>query len=332
MPDLDRYGAGGEVEALEHEVAQLLGTESAVFMPSGVMAQQAAMRSWAERSSTDAVAVHGLSHLVVHELDALSEMHHLRVQHLTDEPRPATVDDLDRLAEPLAAVSLEFPLRDAGYLLPSWEELVAFTDRARERGVPVHLDGARLWESQPFYDRPHAEIAALFDSVYVSFYKGLGGVSGAALAGPQDLVAQARRWRTRHGGTLFSMLPYAVGARDGLRRRLPRMAAYATRARELAAGLGSVDDVRVHPDPPHTNAFRVFVDAPVEALEEATLRVMETDHVALASRWRPAEVPGWAMTELTVGDATLDWDVEDQLTAMRTLVSAARRGARAGSS
>lgn len=332
VPDLDRYGAGGEVEALEHEVAQLLGAESVVFMPSGVMAQQAAMRSWAERSSTDAVAVHGLSHLVVHELDALSEMHRLRVQHLTDEPRPATVDDLDRLAGPLAAVSLELPLRDAGYLLPSWEELVAFTDRARERGVPVHLDGARLWESQPFYDRPHAEIAALFDSVYVSFYKGLGGVAGAALAGPQDLVAQARRWRARHGGTLFSMLPYAVGARDGLRRRLPRMAAYATRARALAAGLGSVDGVRVHPDPPHTNAFRVFVDATVEALEEATLRAMETDHVALASWWRPAEVPGWAMTELTVGDATLDWDLEDQLAAMRTLVSAARRGARAGSS
>lgn len=104
-----------------------------------------------------------------------------------------------------------------------------------------------------------------------------------------------------------------------------------TRARELAAGLGSVDGVRVHPDPPHTNAFRVFVDATVEALEEATLRDMETDHVALASWWRPAEVPGWAMTELTVGDATLDWDLEDQLAAMRTLVSVARRGARAGS-
>jgi threonine aldolase len=329
VPDLDRYGSGGEVEALEREVAELLGTESAVFMPSGVMAQQAALRSWVERSSTDAVAVHGLSHFVMHELDALSQLHHLRVQHLTDEPRPATVADLDELAGPLAAVSLELPLRDAGYLLPTWEELVAFTNRARERGVPVHLDGARLWESQPFYDRPHAEIAALFDSVYVSFYKGLGGVAGAALAGSQDLVAQARRWQARHGGTLFSMLPYAVGARDGLRRRLPRMAAYAARAQELAAGLNSVDGMRVHPNPPHTNAFRVFADVPVEALEEATLRAMETDHIALAYWWRPAEVPGWTMTELHVGDATLDWDLEDQLAAMRGLFSSARRSGRA---
>jgi threonine aldolase len=324
-PDLDRYGSGGEVEALEREVAELLGTEAAVFMPSGVMAQQAALRSWVERSPTDAVAVHGLSHFVLHERDALSQLHHLRIQHLTHEPRPATVADLDDLAGPLAAVSLELPLRDAGYLLPSWEELGAFTSRARERGVPVHLDGARLWESQPYYDRPYAEIAALFDSVYVSFYKGLGGIAGAALAGSQDLVAQARRWQARHGGTLFSMLPYAVGARDGLRRRLPRMAAYGTRARELAAGLDSLDGVRVHPNPPHTNAFRVFAELPVELLDEATLRTMETDQVALASWWRPAEVPGWSMTELHVGDATLEWDLEDQLAAMRSLVSATRR-------
>ncbi len=111
-------------------------------------------------------------------------------------------------------MSIELPLRDAGFLLPTWEDLVAFTGRARERGVPVHLDGARLWESQPFYDRPHADIAGLFDSVYVSFYKGLGGIAGAALAG-HDLVAQARIWQARHGGNLFSMLPFDV-ARDGL--------------------------------------------------------------------------------------------------------------------
>jgi threonine aldolase len=322
--ELDRYGSGGEVAALEREVAELLGTESAVFMPSGVMAQQAALRSWVERSSTDAVAVHGLSHFVLHERDALSQLHHLRVQHLTHEPRPATPADLDDLAGPLAAVSLELPLRDAGYLLPTWEELVAFTSRARERGVPVHLDGARLWESQPFYDRPHAEIAALFDSVYVSFYKGLGGVAGAALAGSHDLVAQARRWQARHGGTLFSMLPYAVGARDGLHRRLPLMASYRARARGLAAGLDALDGVRVHPNPPHTNAFRVFVDLPVQVLDEATLRMMETDQVAMAFWWRPAEVPGWSMTELNVGDATLAWELEDQLAAMRALLGAAR--------
>lgn len=322
-PELDRYGTGGEVAALELEVAALLGTEAAVFMPSGVMAQQAALRSWAERSPTDAVAVHGLSHLVIHERNALAQLHRLRLAHLTDEPRPATVTDLDDLAGPLAAVSIELPLRDAGYLLPSWEELVAFTDRAHERGVPVHLDGARLWESQPFYDRPHAEIAGLFDSVYVSFYKGLGGLAGAALAGPPDLVASARAWQSRHGGTLFSLLPYAVGARAGLRRHLPRMGAYHQHAQELAAALHGLDGVRVYPDPPHTNAFRFFAERPIPLLDEAGLRVMETEQTALTSWWRPAEVPGWALTELTVGEATLEWAVVDQVAALHDLIDAA---------
>lgn len=155
-PDLDRYGGGGEVEALEGEVAELLGKEAAVMMPSGVMAQQAALRCWVERSTTSAVAVHGLSHFVLHELDAPVTLHGIRLEHLTGEPRQPTVADLDAIAGPLAAVSVELPLRDAGYLLPAWDDLVALTDRARDRGVPVHVDGARLWESQPFYDRPHA--------------------------------------------------------------------------------------------------------------------------------------------------------------------------------
>ncbi|HLN78045.1 MAG TPA: aminotransferase class I/II-fold pyridoxal phosphate-dependent enzyme [Nocardioidaceae bacterium] len=323
--NLDRYGGGGEVEALEREVADLLGKDAAVLMPSGVMAQQAALRSWVDRSSSDAVAVHGLSHFVLHELDALSEMHHLRVQHLTREARPATVADLDNVAEPLAAVSIELPLRDAGYLLPDWDDLVAFSNSARERGVPLHLDGARLWESQPFYDRPHAEIAALADSVYVSFYKGLGGMAGAALAGPTDLVAQARRWRSRHGGTLFTLLPYAVAAREGLAKRLPRMKSYVDRARELACGLSALDAVRVLPDPPRTNAFRLFVDLPREGLEEAAIQVMEDDKVALPSWWRQTEVPGWTMTEVTVGDATLDWSVDEQVAAMSELFARVRK-------
>ncbi len=69
---------------------------------------------------------------------------------------------------------------------------MAITDWARERGTALHLDGARLWDVHaPFYRRPYAEIAGLFDSAYVSFYKGLGGIAGATLAGPADLVAAA---------------------------------------------------------------------------------------------------------------------------------------------
>jgi threonine aldolase len=323
-PDHDVYGERGEVAALEREVAELLGKEAAVLMPSGIMAQQAALRAWADRSTTDAIAVHGMSHLVVHELDALPELHGLRLQRLTSDPRQPTVEDLEALAGPLAAVTLELPLRDAGYLLPTWDELVAFSDAVHARGVPLHLDGARLWESADHLGHSYAEIAALADSAYVSFYKGLGGMAGAALAGPADVVAEARRWQRRHGGNLFVLLPYAVGARDGLRRRLPRMPEYAARARELAAGLSSVDGVRVLPEPPHTNAFRLFVDVPHEHLVETGLRIAETRHVALVLGWEAADVPGWALTEITVGDATLDWSLDEQLTALAEQIADAR--------
>jgi threonine aldolase len=322
--DLDRYGEGGEVEALEREVATLLGMEAAVFMPSGIMAQQAALRAWADRASTEAIAVHGLSHLVVHELDALSELHGLRLQRLTSEPRQPTVEDLDGLAGPLAAVTLELPLRDAGYLLPTWDELVAFSEACRRRGAPLHLDGARLWESAEHLGHSYAEIAALADSVYVSFYKGLGGMAGAALAGPADVVAEARRWQRRHGGNLFVLLPYAVMARDGLRRRLPLMGDYVARARELAAELATLDGLRVLPEPPHTNAFRLFVDVEAASVREASLRVAEERQVSLVFGWDAADVPGWAFTEITAGDATLAWPVAEQVDAMAAMLALAR--------
>jgi threonine aldolase len=102
----------------------------------------------------------------------------------------------------------------------------------------VHLDGARLWQCEAAYDRPLAEIAALFDTVYVSFYKDLGALAGCCLAGPEDVVADAREWRHRHGGTLFALWPYAASALAGLRSRLRRMARYRSHA-EAVDGIAS---------------------------------------------------------------------------------------------
>ncbi len=120
----------------------------------------------------------------------------------------------------------------------------------------------------------------------------------------------------RHGGRLFSLLPYAVSAREGLRRHLPRMGEYAERARELAAALDPLAGVRVLPQPPHTNSFRLFVDVDEDRLVEAGLRTAEEQHVALAWNWVGADVPGWSMTELVTGDATLAWPVDEQAAAV----------------
>jgi threonine aldolase len=83
----DGYGEGGEVAQLESEVAELLGKPAAVFMPTGIAAQQSVLRVFADRAGTQRVAVHGLSHLLLHELNALEEVHRLRIERLTSEPR-----------------------------------------------------------------------------------------------------------------------------------------------------------------------------------------------------------------------------------------------------
>jgi len=152
LPDL--YGEYGDIEALESEVASVLGKPAAVFMPTGTMAQQCALRIWADRTGHRTAGVHGMSHLVVHEERALEAMHGIRMEHLSSAPRPLSLEDLKEFPHPLGSLSIELPLRDAGYQLPPWEQLSELAGAARDRGIPVHLDGARIWESQPFYDRP----------------------------------------------------------------------------------------------------------------------------------------------------------------------------------
>lgn len=110
----------------------------------------------------------------------------------------------------------------------------AQTNWARDQGAAVHLDGARLREAQPFYARPHAQIADLFDTAYVSFYKGLGCIGGCALAGPEDDIEQTRLWRTRHGGLAFSMWPHATDALYGLTVELPAMGELETARAQIA--------------------------------------------------------------------------------------------------
>ena len=315
----DGYGSGGEVELLEKEVAELLGKPAAVFVPSGIMAQQSALRVYADRAGTRRVALHGLSHFLQHELNALEEVHHLRIERLTSEPRQPRPDELAAIPGRLAAVALELPLRDAGFVLPSWDELVVFSEACAERGVPLHLDGARLWESTPYLEHSLAEVAALASTVYVSFYKGLGGLSGAAVAGPEDVIAEVRRWQRRLGGNVYTLFPYAVSARDGLRDVLPLMADLHEKAVELAAALQS-RGFRVFPEPPHTNSFRVYAPRPAEQMEESAVRRMEATRESISGPWQPADVPGWSYVELVVTPDTLRWETDEAAKALAELL------------
>lgn len=309
-PTWDRYGEGGPVAALETQVAELLGKPAAVMFPSGTMAQQSTLRVWSDRHGSRRIALPALSHLLLNEKDGPRLLNGFEWALLTIGGVVPTVDHLAAIPGELGAALLELPLRDAGYLLPSWAELKSFSNACRDRGVPLHLDGARIWESAPYLGHSPAEIAALADTVYVSFYKGLRGLAGAVVAGPEDVIAEVRLWRSRHGGTLWTMLPYAVSALRGLREELPRMAEYYGRALEMAKLLAA-KGIRTFPVRPHCNAFQIFVESPGDVVTERVVTVMEREHLAVTPPWGDSEdVPGWSWTEFTVGSATMEWSAE----------------------
>lgn len=303
----DRYGEGELIEAFEAEIAALLGKEAAVFMLSGTMCQQIALRLWAEQKGTFNVAYHPLSHLEIHEDKAYQALHGLHAALVGSPHRLLTLADLKKLRGPLAALLLELPQRELGGLLPAWEDLLEQVEWARSQGIALHLDGARLWESGPFYDRPYAEIAALFDSVYVSFYKGLGGLSGSVLAGPADFIGQARLWQHRHGGLLFQQYPYVLSARQGLQRHLDQMPAYHRKAAALAEALAALSPrLEIVPNPPCTNMMHLYLRGSAESLVQAALEISSETGVWLFRALFPTPLPGTVKFELTVGEATLD--------------------------
>lgn len=310
LPDV--YGEGGAVEELEGRVAELLDTEAAVFFPTGTMAQQVAMRFGAELTGRDAVGLHPLSHPLVHERDAYAVLGGLRAVRTTAAPRNPTAEEVAALDEPIGTLLLELPLRDAGFVLPAWDELVAVVGAARQRGARVHLDGARLWESTVHLGHSTAEVAALADSTYVSFYKSLGGLSGAALAGDAELGRYARAWRHRYGGNLFQQWPAALTGLAGLARELPRLPGYVAHAKVVAAALAALPGARVQPDPPHTHQFRLWLPYPAEALDAAALALAEEERAWFVGGWRDGELPGFALAEVTVAGPALELD-RDQI-------------------
>ena len=325
---VDMYG-DRLVETLEERVAGLLGKEAAAFFPTGTMAQQVALRCWAGRTGNPTVALHPLGHPEVHERHAFSQVSGLRPVHVTDEPRLPTADEVRDFAEPFGALMLELPLRDAGFVLPSWEELSETVEAARERDAVVHFDGARLWECTTHFGRPLDEIAGLADSVYVSFYKSLDGLGGAALAGPQTLIDEAKTWRHRYGGMVLQQFPTVLSALIGLERELPRLPEYVAHARVVAAALregfteAGVPWVRVHPEVPHTHQFQVWLPYESDVLGDAALRQTEETKTGLFAQGWARAARDWRTPRSRWRAPGLEWTADDVKAAVRGLRGAA---------
>lgn len=302
--DSDMYGRGEIIERFQTKMADYLGKPSAVFFPSGTMAQQIAMRIWCDRKQLNKVAYHPLCHLEIHEEKGLKELHRIESILLADEESIIRLEDVQRMDRDIACLLLELPQREIGGQLPPYEELEAISAHCRGRGIKLHLDGARLFEILPYYGKTASEICGLFDSVYVSFYKGIGGIAGAILAGDDDFTAESKVWKRRHGGDLISLYPYILSADRYFEERLPRMADYYERAKELAGMFNACSAIVTQPAEPVSNMFHVHASMPKEAFEEVLISLYESTGVGLTAYLK--EISGSACSfEVSVGDRYL---------------------------
>jgi threonine aldolase len=316
----DPYGEGATTSEFEGRVAALLGMPAGRFFPSGTMAQQVALRVWTERAENGHFAMHPTAHLELHEQLGYQHLHGMRATLLGPPDAPLLAKHLDELDEEVAALLIELPIREAGGQLPTWEQLEGLKAAVAVRGTRLHLDGARLWESAAFYGRSYAEICAGFDSVYVSFYKGIGALTGAMLLGPEDFIEEAAVWQRRSGGNLFTLTPNVASAAMLLESRLAEMPAYYERAVDLAEALSAIDGISIVPDPPHTNLVHITLSVDAETAKERRDRVARETGLWLFGGVESFGDDGCRF-ELYIGDAALDIDDAEVVAAFTTIVA-----------
>ena len=306
--EADRYGTGKIIEEFENEIAEFLGFESGVFMPSGTMAQQIAMKVWCEQAKFNRFGIHHTSHLEKHEEKGYSELHNLNAVILGDPLSILSTKDIKNCKQGLAAVIIELPCRELGGALPSWNELNSIKKISTEKSIRIHIDGARLWECQPYYKQTYKDICKGFDSIYVSFYKGLGALSGSMLLGSSSFINEARIWQHRHGGRLFQLFPNVISAKLGFQNRINQFQQKYERTIEIANLLNNIEDIEVTPFPPQTNIIHVYIKRNIDKLLDARDKLAEKEKVWLFTFLQTSEIPNWCKTEINISDGALRCD------------------------
>jgi len=289
-----------------HQVARAVLAGQAQRRDLGHGAADAEHRRLHAQQARDLVALHPTSHIFVHERSNYQLLGHFKALQAGDRYRPWVAADLAAIPDRLGAVGMELPLREIGGQLSPWEELEAIKLHARERGAHLHMDGARLWEAAAGYDRPLHEIAAGFDSVYVSLYKGIGGLGGAMLLGTREFVERAAEWFRREGGNVIHRSPYVVAAAMQFDARLAAMPDYFRRTRFLYQALRAHPIIRVNPAAPQSNMLHLHLPVPPERALAIRQALAEEHGIWMFNRIATAALPATSSFELYVGDNLLN--------------------------
>ncbi|CAJ1942908.1 unnamed protein product [Cylindrotheca closterium] len=225
-PDLygDFHLENSFLRQFEADLAEEFGKEDAVFLPSGVMAQQIALLVHSKEKKKTSFLCHKTSHLLIHEKEGYSELCGL---HAVDLPLteqkmgisgpPLLYDHLlEAELDDICTLIIELPHRELGGKLTPWSDIMQMQHLMKEKDISFHCDGARIFEASVGYKKSVRELASPFESIYFSFYKGLASpYGGAMLMGTNSFCEEARIWLRRFGGNLYSLLPYIVAGKAG---------------------------------------------------------------------------------------------------------------------
>lgn len=265
----DVYHDDPTVNELEEQVASLLGTDAAMYVPTGTMSNQIAVRVHTQPG--DSVVIETLGHIGIHELGGPAHHSGVTLNRITGTLGTFTTEQLreavpvphpslpSHLYDPHTLICLENTHNQAGGTIWPIDQMRAVTRVAADLGMVRHLDGARLWNASAASGVGLDEYASLFDTVNVCFSKGLGAPIGSALCGPADTIAQARRFKHMFGGGFRQAGVVAAGALHALHNHRDRLVDDHTNARIFAEGVAEVTGVTINLDAVQTNIvnFRV---------------------------------------------------------------------------
>ncbi len=243
----DSYSRGGVVATLETRMAQFLGKERAVFMPTGTLANHLAIRALCA-SRGRRVLVQAESHLVNDAGDCVQTLSNLNLIPLAPGRTCFTEQDVreilersqnGKVATPVGAMSIESPVRRLDNVVIPLAELKTILEPARAADIGLHLDGSRLPLYSPHFGIEPADIAGLFDTVYVSLYKCFSAPAGAILAGPAGLLDGMYHSRRMFGGGMNATWPMAAIALHHMDGYAESAAGALTLAEDLFARLNA---------------------------------------------------------------------------------------------
>jgi threonine aldolase len=237
---------------LQDRVCELLGTEAAVFLPTGTMANQISFRVHCRPG--DEIIMERTAHARNFESGGPAALSGANAEIIEGQAGMFTARQLETAIRGTdnhfprsRVVVIEQTANVAGGTVWPLEQIEAVADAAHRKGLAVHMDGARLFNATVEARKPASEYAKHFDSLWVDFSKGLGAPVGAALAGSREFIENAWRFKHQFGGAMRQSGVIAAAALYALDHNIDRLADDHENARTLAKGLGAIDGITVEP-------------------------------------------------------------------------------------